>query len=113
MHVLVATPAGYRGNGADTNMDAFLLHQNGETATLELWRQDGIEWKPDKAAIVSGLPLAAEMEIRIFENTASIFLDGGMILSGTRLQDRTCHEAGLGTRVLGASVRPAEPAHGL
>ncbi len=69
----VSLIAGYRGNGHDTHMDAFLLQREGQTAALSLWRHEGAGWRQEPAMRVGNLPLAGEMRIETSQESASIF----------------------------------------
>ena len=69
----VSLIAGYRGNGHDTHMDAFLLQREGQTAALSLWRHEGAGWRQEPAMRVGNLPLAGEMRIETSQASASIF----------------------------------------
>lgn len=100
--------AGYRGNGADANMDAFLLHGGKRGATLQLWRHEGVEWKVDLSIFQTDLPLSGHMELRIVGDTASIFLNGEKIVIDAALQGHGEDGGRLGVRFREASVRPIE-----
>ena len=104
----VSLVADYRGNGADANMDAFLLQRSGTGAMLQLWRHEGIEWTVAGAARVGGLPLTGEMEIRTTGRTASIYLGGAQVLADIALQNHAGAGGRLGIRAVGASIRPLD-----
>ncbi len=102
----VSLIAGYRGNGHDTHMDAFLLQREGQTAALSLWRHEGAGWRQEPAMRVGNLPLAGEMRIKISQESASIFFNENPVLTDVALHADLDDSGRLGFRCLGASVRP-------
>ena len=70
----------YSGNGADSDMDAFILRVGSDgRAAMSLWTHDGREWSADGRCNAIGLPVRGELSLMRDESTVTVTVDGSTL----------------------------------
>lgn len=103
----VSAILGYRGEGADRCMAAFLLQARDSDCVLSVWKHDGQEWSSLPQVFVFNLPLKGTMQLFSTTDHAALSIDGVEVvsLSGETLGLDRC-DLNLGIRWIGATVWP-------
>lgn len=97
---------GYRGNGADICMTAFLLKAFGNQSTLSLWKNEGSEWVCMPGVQIEKLPLAGKIRLVVSVDKATLYIDSKMVLEcAAQMLGLSRCDFGLGIRWIGATVR--------
>ena len=102
----VSAIVGYRGNGADKYMVAFLLKSLRNNSTLSVWKNDGSEWIYLPDILIDKQPLAGEVRLTVSEDGAVLYIDSIRVLTCTAqtLELNKC-DFGLGIRWIGSTIR--------
>ena len=70
----------YSGNGADSDMDAFILRVGSDgRVAMSLWTHDGREWSADGRCNAIGLPVRGELSLMRDESTVTVTVDGSTL----------------------------------
>lgn len=97
---------GYRGNGADKCMTAFLLKAFGNQSTLSLWKNEGNEWVCVPGVQLDKLPLVGKIRLVVSVDKATLYIDSKMVLEcAAQMLGLSRCDFGLGIRWIGATVR--------
>lgn len=102
----VSVVLGYRGNGNDTHMVAFLLQPSGlSNATLTFWRHDGKAWVRMPDSMIHNLPKKGTLTLTTNEVKVVLKINRDEILrANAQSLGLECCNSGLGIRWKGAAV---------
>lgn len=101
---------GYRGAGGDTDMVAILLQPAEQSASLSVWRQNGVSWSLVPGICVQNLPLSGVLQLTASETELRVAINQNEVLKlkAKALGLEMCN-TGMGIRWIGASVKPKNP----
>ncbi|WP_347261729.1 hypothetical protein [Rudaea sp.] len=96
----------YRGNGADTDMHALLIHPiDGQRAAIRLWVHAHGEWSIEQTFDSGDLPLAGVIRLRAGAEQIELFVDDTPVVA-LPVAQFPWGQGRLGIRWLGATIRP-------